>query len=162
MSFKAGLGQDSHRFEEGTNKPLILGGIKIPSRLPLRGNSDSDVVLHALCNAISSISGKNILGRYADRLCKEGITDSKIYVKEALKTLKDYRITHVSIAIECLRPKISPHLGKMRSKIAEILEVKKNDVGITVTTGEGLSEFGQGKGIQALVVVTTIPLSSSK
>ena len=156
MRVKVGIGQDSHRFDgEGKNRPLILGGIEIPSELSLKGNSDADVVLHALCNAISSISGKTIIGPYADKLCKEqGITDSAEYIKEALKTLENYRISHVSIAIECLAPRIVAHIEKMRYSIADILNIKIEDIGITATSGEGLTQFGQGKGIQAFVSVT--------
>lgn len=158
MKFKVGIGQDSHRFEEvGTDKPLILGGVEIPSELALQGNSDADVVLHALCNAISGISGQIIIGPYSDKLCQErGITDSSVYVNEALKTIKDYRVTHVSVTIECQIPKIFPHIDKMRHKIAGILNIEIEDVGITATSGEGLTLFGQGKGVQAFVVVTAM------
>ncbi len=157
MKIKTGIGQDSHHLEEGKNRPLILGGVEIPSELSLQGNSDADAVLHALCNAISGISGKVILGPYADKMCREqGITDSAVYIKEALKTLKNYKITHVSIAIECLTPKIVPHIDKMRSRIAEILNIETEDVGITATSGEGLTPFGQGKGIQAFALVTAM------
>ncbi len=158
MRVKIGTGQDSHRLEgDDTNRPLILGGVEIPSELSLQGNSDADVVLHALCNAISGISGEIIIGPYVDKMCREqGITDSVLYVKEALKTLKSYKITHVSIVIECLVPKIVPHIDQMRSRIAGILDIKTNDVGITATSGEGLTSFGRGKGIQAFVSVTAM------
>ena len=158
MRVKTGIGQDSHRLEgDNTNRPLILGGVEIPSELSLLGNSDADVVLHALCNAISGISGEIIIGPYADKMCcEQGITDSALYVKEALKTLKNYKITHVSIVIECLVPKIVPHIDQMRSRIAEILNIKTDDVGVTATSGEGLTSFGQGKGIQAFVSVTAM------
>jgi 2-C-methyl-D-erythritol 2,4-cyclodiphosphate synthase len=157
LQFKVGIGQDSHRFEEkGKSKPLVLGGIEIPSEVTLMGNSDADVVLHALCNAISGTSGKVVLGPHTDRLCEQGITDSAVYVKEALKTLKDYKIAHVAVTIECLAPKILPHIDKMRSRIAEILGIKIGDVGITATSGEGLTLFGQGAGIQAFVLVTAV------
>ena len=158
MRVKIGIGQDSHRLEgDDTNRPLILGGVEIPSEFSLLGNSDADVVLHALCNAISGISGEIIIGPYADKMCREqGITDSALYVKEALKTLKNYKITHVSIVIECFVPKIVSHIGQMRSRIAEILNIKTDDVGVTATSGEGLTSFGQGKGIQAFVSVTAM------
>lgn len=157
MSFKVGIGQDSHRFEKEKKRPLLLGGIEIPSELSLQGNSDADLLLHALCNAISGISGTVILGPYTDKLCLEqGITDSIVYVREALKTLKKYKIIHVSASIECLTPKIVPHIDKMRSKLATILNIKMKDVGITATSGEGLTPFGQGKGIQAFVIVTAM------
>lgn len=157
MKFKVGIGQDSHRFEKGIKRALMLGGIEIPSDLSLQGNSDADLVLHALCNAISGISGKVIIGPFTDKLCLEkGITDSVEYVKETVKTLKKYKITHVSVAIECAKPKIVPHIDKMRSKLAAILNIKIEDVGITATSGEGLTSFGQGNGIQAFVIVTAM------
>lgn len=155
---KTGIGQDSHRFEEESKgKPLMLGGVNIPSHLSLDGNSDADVILHAICNAISGISGQIIIGPHADKLLRERqITDSVVYVKDALKTLNNYEITHVSVSIECLAPQLIAHVEKMRARIAEILDIKINDVGITATTGEGLTEFGKGKGIQVFAVVTAM------
>ena len=73
---KAAIGQDSHRFEEGYGKPLILGGVVFPGETGLLANSDGDVVLHAITNAVSGITGRNILGRVADEMCQSGITDS--------------------------------------------------------------------------------------
>jgi len=76
---------------------------------PLKGNSDADVILHSLTNAISGVTCVNILGKISDELCLEkGITDSKVYLKEALKYLNGQKIIHVSISIECLTPKITP------------------------------------------------------
>ena len=153
MSIKTGLGQDSHAFEE-SNKALILGGVEFDHTQGLRGNSDADVVLHALTNAISSVTGRNILGKIADDLCQSGVTDSREYLALALADLAPGRIEHVAIAIECLTPKISPKVEAMKSSIAQLLGIQISDVGITATTGEGLTAFGQGKGIQALVVLT--------
>ena len=62
MTAKTGIGQDSHTFEEVSGKPLILAGIKLDHPMGLKGNSDADVVLHSITNAVSSITGKNILG----------------------------------------------------------------------------------------------------
>lgn len=154
--YRVAIGQDSHRFVEGdSNKKLMLGGIKIEGCPALMGNSDADVVLHAITNAISGISCVNILGRIADELClKEGITDSRAYVEKALETLKDKKIVHVSISIEALRPKLSPHIEKMRESIANLLGIDRNSVGITATTGEGLTEFGRGNGIFCTVILT--------
>ena len=159
MPIRVGIGQDSHRFVEtgDRQKPLILGGIEISSELELEGNSDADVVLHALCNAISSVSGKIIMGPYTDKLCEEQkITSSAVYVVETMKTLSGYTITSVSIAIECLTPKIVPHIEDMRKRISEILNITVDSIGITATSGENLTTFGQGKGIQAFVVIAAI------
>ncbi len=150
---KTGIGQDSHRFEhEGSKKPLVLGGVRISGCPGLLGNSDADVVLHALTNAISGISGENIIGRISDTMCLEqGITDSAEYVKAALGTLGALKITHVSVAIEGKRPHMASHIDSMKKSIAGLLAIKPSDVGVTATSGEGLTAFGRGEGLQAFV-----------
>ena len=154
MTTKTGIGQDSHTFEELPGKPLILAGIKLDHAVGLKGNSDADVVLHSITNAISSITGSNILGSVADQLCQEGVTDSSYFLKLALDDLGDWRINHIAIAIECLKPKISPQIDSMKKSIAKLCHINKTDVGITATTGEGLTTFGKGEGIQTITIVT--------
>ena len=154
MKTKTGIGQDSHAFEETPGKPLILAGIKLEHPTGLKGNSDADAVLHSITNAISSITGSNILGSVADQLCQEGVTDSSNFIKLALDDLEDWRISHIAIAIECLTPKISPQIDSMKKSIAKLCHINITDVGITATTGEGLTAFGKGEGIQAITIVT--------
>lgn len=152
---KSAIGQDSHRFDlENINKKLILGGVIFEKYPGLLGNSDADVVLHAITNAISGITCKNILGEVADKLCKEGITNSEVYLKEALKYLKE-KIVHLSISIECKIPKITPNIEEMRKNISRILGIEENCVGITATTGEELTEVGKGNGISVICIITT-------
>lgn len=151
---KVAIGQDSHRIDyENKEKPLMLGGIKFEEPYSILGNSDADVVLHAITNAVSGITCKNILGKVSDDMCKSGITNSEEYLKEALKYLKE-KIVHLSISIECLRPKITPKIPEMRENIARILNVEPNCIGITATTGEGLTEFGKGNGISVFTCIT--------
>lgn len=151
---KVAIGQDSHRFDfESKTRKLILGGIIFEDSTPLAGNSDADVVLHSITNAISGITCKNILGKIADDMCKSGITDSEEYLKEALKYLNE-KIVHLSISIECKTPKISPKIEEMRNNIARILNITPSQVGITATTGEGLTEFGKGNGISCFSIIT--------
>ena len=151
---KVAIGQDSHRFDfEDKNKKLILGGVIFEDSIPLSGNSDADVVLHSITNAVSGITCKNILGKIADDMCKAGITDSEEYLKEALKYLNE-KIVHLSISIECKTPKISPKIEDMRKNIARILNISENSVGITATTGEELTEFGKGNGISVFSIIT--------
>lgn len=154
MNIKTGLGQDSHAFETRYEKPLIIGGVVIGNSKGLRGNSDADVVLHSLTNAISSVTGINIIGNIADTLCKKGVTDSTEYLKLALKDLNGYSISHIAIAIECLTPKIEPHIDDIKTNISKLTQISISDIGITATTGEGLTEFGKGNGIQALTIIT--------
>ena len=86
-------------------------------------------------------------------MCKNGITNSEEYLKEALKYLNE-KIVHVSISIECKIPKITPKIDEMRKNIARILNISENSVGITATTGEGLTEFGKGNGVSAFAIIT--------
>ncbi|HHV30599.1 2-C-methyl-D-erythritol 2,4-cyclodiphosphate synthase [Acetivibrio mesophilus] len=153
---RVGIGQDSHRFDfDDKNKKLVLGGVVLEGYPPLAGNSDADVILHSITNAISGVTCVNILGKISDELCLEkGITDSRVYLKEALKYLNGKKIVHVSISIECLTPKITPHIPAIRSSISELLDIPEDSIGITATTGEGLTQFGQGQGIQVFSCVT--------
>ena len=150
------IGQDSHRFGEPCGETLIkLGGIDIPFDKPFVANSDGDVVLHAITNAVSGYTGVNILGGEADKICLEqGIKDSKVYLNKAIEYLKEGRIIHCSVTIECLRPKLMPHIPKMKESIGELLGIPATSVGITATTGEGLTGFGHGEGIQVFCILT--------
>lgn len=148
------IGQDSHRIESQKTKPLMLGGVEFEADYSLSANSDGDVVLHALTNAVSGATTYNVLGKVADKMCKEGITDSKEYLKEALKKMNGIKIEHVSISIEALKPKFTPKIPEMRSSIANLLSVSEKSIGITATTGEGLTECGKGNGIFVTVLLS--------
>ena len=78
MIVRTGLGEDSHRFlPPESTKPCIIGGLIFPDVPGFNANSDGDVAYHAICNAISSLTGVLILGDIADHLClTNGITDS--------------------------------------------------------------------------------------
>ncbi len=154
---KTAIGQDSHRIQDpARGKALMLGGLRFDESYALEGNSDSDAILHAITNAVSGLTGKPILGPVADGLCRAGKTDSAEYLRLALADLAaiGYGLTHVSVAVECAKPKILPRLQELRTKLSTLLDMAMADVGITATSGEGLTDFGRGLGIQALAVVT--------
>jgi 2-C-methyl-D-erythritol 2,4-cyclodiphosphate synthase len=154
---RVGLGQDSHAFEpDGSPKPLILGGIVFAGYPGLLANSDGDVVLHAVFNALSQAVGKRSLGIYADPICQQGIKDSTQYLRVALDMVRQsrYTINNVGVSIEARRPKIEPMSEQMKKSIAGLLGVAEDQVGITATTGEGLTAFGRGEGIQVFVIVS--------
>lgn len=156
MPIRVGLGQDSHRFSKDPAKRFVIAGVEIGGTPGMSANSDGDVVFHALCNALAMISGHRVLGPYADELCKQGITDSSVYLTEAVNRISGYRISSVSIAVECKRPRLEKHLVAMRAHIAEILAVDIGRVIITVTSGDDLTPFGEGKGIQAFATITAV------
>jgi len=152
---RIGLGQDSHWFAK-KKKPLILGGIKISNSGGLKANSDGDVILHSLCNALASAIGADSLGTWADEMFfKQKITDSQQFIKKIFKRVeaKNFRVINVSVVIEAKKPKISlKNLQKMKKTISRLLKINHSAVGITITSGEGITPFGQGKAIQALSI----------
>ena len=155
--YRVGLGQDSHQFEKNKTKQLILGGVKISNKGGLQAQSDGDVILHSLCNALSSAVGGDSLSAWADRMFfDKEIKDSKIYVRYILEKIKKqkYRIENISISVEAKTPRLSSEIiKKIKNRIAELLKIKIGQIGITFTSGEEITPFGQGKGIQALTVV---------
>jgi 2-C-methyl-D-erythritol 2,4-cyclodiphosphate synthase len=150
------IGQDSHRFEPaGSVKPLVLGGVTIPGCIGLSGNSDADVVLHAITNAVSGLHCLPVLGAISDDLClNKGVRDSSVYLARALELLTGHRLVHVSVSIEAQRPRLADYLPALRKSIAGILSLTEEHVAITATSGEGLTAFGRGEGIQAFAVVS--------
>ena len=157
MKVKTGIGLDSHQFVEGeSDRVLVLGGLVFEDAPALSGNSDADVILHAVTDAVSGVTGHAVIGAVADAMCKEGITDSKEYLKLSLADLAEWQISHLSVAIECSRPKIDPKVPAMRASLAGLLGIKDSDVCITATTGEGLNDFGRGLGIHASAVLTAV------
>ena len=152
---RVGLGLDSHRFE--TEKPLILGGIEIPDEPGLKADSDGDVILHALFNALSQAIGGRSLGCYADKMCLEQeIKDSKKYLKVILKKLeeKNCKINNIGIMMEAKKPRLEPWHDKIKESISQLLKIDKENIGLTFMTGEDLTDFGKGLGIQCYCVVT--------
>lgn len=157
MKMRTGIGQDSHRFlPEDSSKPCVIGGLIFEDAPGFNADSDGDVVFHALCNALTSLTGIPILGGIAEDLrLKDGITDSEVYLREGLKTLQTQQIVHVSIAIEAKKPLLRERLEEMRHNIGRILGLLTSQVGITASTGEGLTDFGCGEGVQVLAIITT-------
>jgi 2-C-methyl-D-erythritol 2,4-cyclodiphosphate synthase len=150
---RVGLGQDSHKIIQSSERSMVLGGVKI-NGFAVEAKSDGDVVLHALVNALSSAVGGGSISNYADPLFKKGVVDSREYVKEVLKKMDGYRVNNVSVAIEAKEPKLESVIKQMKESIANILEISKENVGVTVTSGEGLTAFGKGSGIQAFVIAS--------
>lgn len=153
---RLGIGIDSHKFTD-KEKPLVLGGVIIPNEQGLEANSDGDVILHSLFNAMSQSMGNSSIGNYADELCKKGITDSKEYMKIALSMINNHKINNIGIMIEAKKPRICIYEEKIKESIAQLLGIDKGLIGITATSGEELTEFGKGNGIQATTIISLNP-----
>lgn len=150
-----GLGSDSHAFST-TDKGLSLGGLFLPAEPKFVANSDGDVILHALTNAILSALGGGSLAEFADPLCRSGVTDSAVYLGVALEKMKKrrFQLGNASIALECARPLITPLTEDLRSSLSRLLAIAPEKIGITATSGESLTTFGRGEGIACQAVVT--------
>ncbi len=156
--YRTGVGRESHRFvPDDSSKPCILGGVIFEGIPGLEAESDGDVVYHAICNAITSLSGVPILGGLALDLCrKRGITDSQVYLEKAVQTLGSQVIVHAALSIEGKRPRLDEAFQAMRLNIAKVLKVRLEEVGITATSGDGLTDFGCGDGVQCFCILTTV------
>lgn len=159
--FRIGLGQDSHKIKKTnkqTKKPLILGGILIDSTIEVDADSDGDVILHSLCNAFNTALGLGSFDIYAGSLCKKGITDSKEYLKIAfLNAKKDgYEVNNIAIAIEAGKPRLEAHKDQIIGSLAQQLDINKNRIGIAFTSGDDLTNFAKGYGIQCFSIVSLV------
>ncbi len=153
--FLIGLGQDSHEFTKQIG--LTLGGIFFADMPKLKADSDGDVILHALCNAIAQALAENSLGDFATPLFREKrITDSKKYLKLILQKMKKraYELNNLGLMIEGSKPKIDPIAPALKKSLHALLKLEPARIGITATTGENLSPFGLGRGLQCFAIVS--------
>lgn len=139
MSMRIGYGWDSHAFKPGV--PLKIGGLSIEHPEGLAGHSDGDVLLHAITDALLGAVSVGDIGSFfppGDPRWKNA--DSAIFLNVALEEIQNagYRIVNVDTTLVLAAPKIGPIAGDIRERVAELLDVKPNDVGIKAKTPEGL------------------------
>jgi 2-C-methyl-D-erythritol 2,4-cyclodiphosphate synthase len=140
MSMRIGCGWDSHAFQPGV--PLKIGGIAIDHPEGLAGHSDGDVLLHAITDALLGALAVGDIGSFfppGDPRWKDA--DSAIFLNLALEEVRTagYRIVNVDTTLVLAAPKIGPISGDMRQRVAELLEIEPNAVGIKAKTPEGLN-----------------------
>lgn len=151
--FKIGFGYDIHRLVE--NRPLILGGVEIPSPLGLDGHSDADCLTHAIADSILGACGLKDIGHYFPNNDPdiEGIDSQKILAKaSSLATEMGYHIGNIDCCIIAERPKVGPSIDAMKLVLATTLDISPDCVGIKATTNEGIGDLGKGLGIAAHAV----------
>ncbi|MFD0987208.1 bifunctional 2-C-methyl-D-erythritol 4-phosphate cytidylyltransferase/2-C-methyl-D-erythritol 2,4-cyclodiphosphate synthase [Methyloligella solikamskensis] len=152
---RIGSGYDVHAFGEGN--AVVLGGVSIPHDMALSGHSDADVVLHALTDALLGAIGDGDIGVHFPPSDQQWAgADSSVFIKDALRRVADRggRILNADVTILCEAPKIGPHRDAMRGRIAELLALDVDRVGLKATTHEGLGAIGRGEGIAAMATVT--------
>lgn len=143
MSMRIGFGFDSHAFEPGV--PLIIGGLEIEHPEGLAGHSDGDVLLHAITDALLGAVSAGDIGTFfppSDARWKGAA--SSLFLRTAMEEIHTagYRIVNLDTCLVLTKPKIVPIAGDMRERVAELLEIKPNQVGIKAKTPEGLNQDG--------------------
>ena len=151
---RVGHGYDVHRLVEG--RKLILGGVEIPWEKGLLGQSDADVLLHALMDAMLGAAALGDIGQhFPDSDERYAGADSLQLLAEVSRLLTEagYRLVNADCTILAQRPKLMPHVSAMRANIARVLGVEPDAVSVKATTEEGLGFTGDGSGIAAHAVV---------
>jgi len=151
---RIGIGYDSHKFEKA--KKLKIGGIEIPYPVGLKGHSDGDVLLHAICDAILGALGVGNIGmHFPDTDEKWRNADSKLILQEVYKIAqkRNARIENIDCVIIAEEPKLSPYIEDMKTSISSILGIGKEKIEIKPKRNEGMGFVGRKEGIAAIAVV---------
>lgn len=151
---RIGHGYDVHPLVEG--RSLVLGGVQIDHPKGLKGHSDADALIHAICDACLGAAGLGDLGRhFSDTDPRyEGI-DSRELLREvrAVTAAGGWDVTNVDSTIIAEAPRLAPHLAGMTANIAADLGIRKDQVNIKATRTERLGFLGREEGIAAYAVV---------
>ena len=150
---RVGFGFDVHRLVD--NRPLILGGVRIPHDTGLEGHSDADVLLHAITDAVLGAAALGDIGsHFPDTDPQWEGADSRALLQDAMATVRnaEYELANVDATVALQRPKLRPHIATMRQHTADALHVTVGQVSIKATTTERLGFVGQEAGAAAYAV----------
>lgn len=161
QKIRTGIGFDVHAFTESKILPkgtrgLILGGIEIPFEKSLAGHSDADVLLHSIADALlGALSLGDIGQHFPDTDEKYKNADSSILLKKVYDLIleKKYEVGNIDSIITTEKPKLAPHILKMKEKISRILNIEIDQISIKATTTEKLGFVGREEGVSAFASV---------
>jgi 2-C-methyl-D-erythritol 2,4-cyclodiphosphate synthase len=159
VQLRIGNGYDIHRLVAG--RPLILGGIVIEHELGLLGHSDADVLTHAIMDAMLGALSLGDIGYYfppSDEQWK-GADSLKLLVQvNHLIQEHGWQVNNIDSVVVAERPKLKPHITDMRGRLANVLGVAADQVGVKATTNEKLGPEGREEGIAAYAVALLTPM----
>jgi 2-C-methyl-D-erythritol 2,4-cyclodiphosphate synthase len=150
---KIGTGYDIHKL--GPGRKLVIGGVEIPFFRGLWGHSDADVLIHAVIDALLGACALGDIGTHfpdSDPQYK-GISSVDLLARIQQVVAGLGKIEHIDSTIVAERPRLAPHIGAMRARIAEVLKVPIEKVSIKAKTAEGVGPIGEGVAIEAHAVV---------
>lgn len=151
---RIGQSTDIHQLTEG--RKLVLGGVEIPHTKGLAGHSDADALTHAVAEAVLGALALGDLGKwFPDTDEKWKGVNSQIILKEVARMMdeKGYRIGNVDSLIMIEKPKMAPHIEKMRQNFADALHCSIDQVSVKATRGEKMGFVGRKEGVQAFAIV---------
>ena len=154
-AFRVGIGYDSHRF--GPGRPLILGGVSIPSDVGLIGHSDGDAVCHAVTDAVLGAAGLGDIGTmFSDQDPTNRNRDSIEMLSLAVKRTEDAGLSPVQVDVTVIAevPRLAPYREKMRTRVASALGIDSADVSVKGKSNEGMGWIGRSEGLACIAVVT--------
>lgn len=147
---RIGHGYDVHRLAEG--RRLILGGVDIPWEKGLLGHSDADVLTHAVMDALLGAAGLGDIGQhFPDTDPAYAGADSLKLLEHVAELLRErgFTVGNVDATILAQRPKLAPHIPRMRDNLARVMGIDPGRVNVKATTEEGLGFTGSGEGMAA-------------
>ncbi|MEN1681656.1 MAG: 2-C-methyl-D-erythritol 2,4-cyclodiphosphate synthase [Planctomycetota bacterium] len=153
MSYRIGLGEDTHRLEPGG--PLRLGGVDVPHNKQAVGHSDADVLLHAITDALlGAVSDHDIGSLFPNTDPANAGRDSADFLRAAYQVVEDegYELANLDCVVAAQRPKLLPYKDAIRQRIAEILDVPAAAIGLKAKTGENVGPVGREEAIEARCV----------
>jgi 2-C-methyl-D-erythritol 2,4-cyclodiphosphate synthase len=152
--FRVGQGWDTHRIEP--NRPLILGGVAIPSDFGLAGHSDADVLLHAITDAILGALALGDIGmHFPDTAPEWKGAESMQFLLHAqhLAASAGYEVVNVDSTIILEKPKLKSFRSAIRERIAASLNISVDLVSVKFKTAEQVGPVGERKSCEAQAIV---------
>ncbi len=150
-----GIGYDVHQFTD--DRPLILGGVQVPSQKGLKGHSDADVLVHAIMDALLGAAGMGDIGKhFPDTDEKYKGISSMLLFEHVVSLLKEngYEIVNISAVVMAQAPKLSPYITEMNENIAKVAGLDISRVNVAATTTEKLGFVGRLEGIASQATAT--------
>ena len=150
---RVGFGYDVHPFVSG--RPLVLGGVNIPYLFGLKGHSDADVLVHAICDALLGAVAEGDIGRhFPDTDAQYRDIKSTILLKKVFTKVRDkgFHPVNIDATIVAQKPKLSEFIPRMVKEIGDVLEIEAERINVKATTTEGLGFAGREEGIAAYAV----------
>lgn len=154
MKIRTGFGFDVHKLVPG--RELWLGGIRLEHETGLLGHSDADVLIHAICDALLGAANLRDIGyQFPDNDNAYKNIDSKILLQRTVELLasKGYTVGNIDATVCAERPKLNPHIERMKDVLAEVMHTDRENISIKATTTEKLGFTGREEGISAYAVV---------